>query len=116
VNDGDLDGLASTQQANLLAQGEKLLPRIDPDCNEIDLADTFLDFWPYRQRTVEMRLSSESKKWLKWDEKALALMEENIRYDLSHDGYRVIIKRISGVGEPCSTEMRWKLIVRPVRD
>ena len=69
--------------------------------------------WPHSQRTVELTLTTESTKWDRWDEDALALMEDNMRYDLGDDGYGVVITRLSGAGRPCTAEMRWRLIVRP---
>ncbi len=36
-----------------------------------------------------------------------------IRYDFGFENYYVVIKRLSGMGEPCATEMCWKLTVRP---
>jgi hypothetical protein len=94
-------------------RGAALLLRRDG--KRIDLSDTCMWFWRRSQRTVEMKLSSLSPKWERWDEKSLALMEENIRYDLGEDGFRVIIKRIAGAGQPCSTEMCWKLVIRVKR-
>lgn len=80
----------------------------------IDLADTIIRMsWPHSQRTVELALTTESTKWDRWDENALALMEDNIRHDLGHDGYGVVITRLSGMGRPCTAEMRWRLVVRP---
>ena len=106
-------GWPPRSKLSFYARGRKLFNRHDPwNPKEIDLSDTFISFWPHSQRTVEMRLSSLSRKWDTWDQKALALMEENIRYDLSDDGFRVTIKRLSGEGEPCSTEMCWKLVIR----
>lgn len=82
--------------------------------NGIDLADTIIRMnWPYSQRTVEITLTTESTKWNRWDEKALSLMEDNMRYDLGEDGYGIVITRLSGMGRPCTAEMRWKLVVRP---
>lgn len=82
------------------------------DEGRLDLSDTIMGYWPHAQRTVEMRLRTLSSKWQFWGEDELAVTEDNIRYDLGFDGYRVIIKRLSGEGEPCSTDMRWSLIVR----
>jgi hypothetical protein len=104
-------GWPPRSKLSVLSRNRSLLLRRDQ--GHIDLADTIMLKWPRSQRTVEFRLSTQSKKWDRWDKNALALMEENIRYDLAHDGYGVIIKRISGEGKVCSTEMRWKLIVRP---
>ncbi len=78
----------------------------------IDLADALMSKWPHNQRTVEMRLSTASKKWSNWDAPTLALMEENIRYALTHDGYRVRVERLSGEDQECSTDMRWRLTIR----
>ena len=97
----------------IYSRGEELPLSYDPP-GVIDLSDTIMSFWPHWQRTVELRLSTVSPKWKRWDERTLALMEENIRYDLGHDALRVVIKRMSGQGRPCSVQMCWKLIVRPV--
>lgn len=72
--------------------------------------------WPMAQRTVEMRLRATELEdgWLDWEGQTLERAEENIRHDLSHDGYRVLIERIAGEFAPCDVDMIWKLVVRPV--
>lgn len=83
-----------------------------PGLKNLDLSDELMLRWPHGQRTIEMRLSTQSTRWHFWDEDALALIEDNIRYDLGDDGYRVIIKRLSGMDQECSIDMCWKLIIR----
>lgn len=68
---------------------------------------------PHRQRTVEMRLATDSARWAFWTEENVAKIEDNIRYDLEHDGYRVQIERIMPIDEPCSTDMIWQLLIKP---
>jgi hypothetical protein len=95
----------------LYARGEKLVPYVEQ--GRVDLSDTVLTkAWPHRQRTVEMRLSTRSTRWKVWDEEAVSNVEAYIRYDFGFESYYVIIKRLSGMGEPCTTEMCWKLTVR----
>lgn len=103
-------GWPPRSKLHLYLRGKRLSNCFDD--GRIDLADTISGDFMLNQRTVEMRLSTQSTRWERWDERAIALMEDNIRYDIGFDGYRGVIKRLSGVGQLCSTEMRWKLIVR----
>ncbi len=59
-------------------------------------------------------MSSASKQpgWRSWDEANLARMEKLISYDITHDGYRVRIARLSAVGQPAVEEFRWLLNTR----
>lgn len=96
----------------LYSRGEKLAPYVEG--KRIDLTDTvFPNGWLHKQRTVEMRLSTRSTKWKVWDDEAISKVEAYIRYDFGFESYYVIIKRLSGAGEPCTTEMCWKLTARP---
>lgn len=79
---------------------------------QLDLSDTLMLHWPHAQRTVEMRLNTLSDEWAVWDERNLAKIESNVRYDLGYDAYRVTITRLSGQNEACSTDMIWKLVIR----
>lgn len=106
------DWFPPRSKLGLYARGEKLAPYVEQ--GRIDLADTVIpNSWPHRQRTVEMRLSTRSTRWKVWDEEALSKVEAHIRYDFGFESYSVVIKRLSGMGEPCTSEMRWKLTVRP---
>lgn len=106
------DWFPPRSKLGLYARGEKLVPYVEQ--GRIDLFDTTMPkWWPHRQRTVEMRLSTRSARWKVWDEEALSKVEAYIRYDFGFENYYVGIKRLSGTGKPCTTEMCWRLTVRP---
>src|SRR5687767_1355333 len=65
-----------------------------------DLSDGLMLNWNHASRTVYMGLSTESKRWPRWDEKAVSWVEEVIRYDLDFDGYGVSIRRLGRLGSP----------------
>ncbi|TXN26231.1 hypothetical protein [Methylobacterium sp. WL30] len=79
----------------------------------LDLSDTLMLQHDANQLTVEFGLVTESRRWLCWDEKNLAKIEDLIRYDLGFDGYAVTIRRCAAnIGMPCDEEFRWKLWIR----
>jgi hypothetical protein len=77
-----------------------------------DLADNLMMAWDHQQRTVTLGMVTSSKRWVRWDEDRLSRIEGLIADDLTHDGYRVSISRLSGRGLPCTEEARWKLVIR----
>lgn len=106
------DWFPPRSRIGLYARRKKLASYVEE--GRTDLADTVIpNNWPHRQRTVEMRLSTRSTRWKVWNEEALSKVEAYIRYDFGFDNYYVIIKRLSGMDESCTTEMCWKLTVRP---
>lgn len=58
---------------------------------------------------VRLGLSSESSIRRRWTADELLRQEENIRYDLTEDGYSVAINRIKGKGLLQREELLWEL-------
>ena len=102
------------------ARSRRDRPSLDEDTasftsrdRELDLVDyIFASDWPFDQRTFEIEIVSRSKRWISWNEKELGRVEEIIKADFNYDGYRVKILQISGMGEPCSTPMRWRVVAK----
>lgn len=94
-------------------RGQLLLESRD---SGLDLADSVVLGWKIGNvsRTLTLGLRTDSRRWNRWTEKAIAAIESRIRYDLNFDAYGVTIKRLSRRGAPASREFRWKLIIRPL--
>jgi len=83
----------------------------------LDLSDTLMLDWPHASRRVTLGMSSQSRAacWHAWTEENVANLEYVIRHDLTYDGYRLGLVRLTNVGIPCSDEFRWALrIVDPI--
>ncbi|PHK93472.1 hypothetical protein CR162_18545 [Pseudoroseomonas rhizosphaerae] len=93
-------------------RGERLV--ISSSDRLFDLSDELMGWNAPSPRKLTFGLSSLSTNatWRVWDEKALSLIEGLIRYDLTFDGYRVRIKRVSAPGSPCREEFRWSLDIK----
>lgn len=97
--------------------GNRFLESSDED---LDFADTLMQFWDEPFRAVTFGLSTVSKKW-RWTEENLRLIERLIKDDLEFDGYYVTTVRcMPAVGrhspdtsEPLSEiqEFRWVLFI-----
>jgi hypothetical protein len=83
---------------------------------KLDLADSLMLNHPYTSRLVCMSVSTESAKWDKWTEDKLQKIEDLIRYDITFDGYRVTIKRMTRMPRPqpfwCTKPFQWLLQIR----
>ena len=79
---------------------------------DLDLSDSLMANCTKESRTVYMGVSTDSVNWPTWDEGAIKIIEELINYDLSFDGYRVRLERLSKINCPCSEEFKWKLLIR----
>ena len=77
----------------------------------LDLYDTLILHWHKKQRTIYFGLSTKSTRWQRRDDVALQHIEDLIRYDLTFDGDKVRIKRVSKPGKKCTEEFLWKLVV-----
>lgn len=75
----------------------------------LDLADTIGPFFCQGVRSILLGLRSDSTVERRWTEERLDAQENNIRYDLSHDGFRVKLTRLKGHGLSCSEEAIWRL-------
>lgn len=75
----------------------------------LDLADTIGPFFYQGARRIVFGIRSDSSVERRWTEERLAAQENNIRYDLSHDGLYVKLTRLKGIGLPCSEEAIWRL-------
>lgn len=60
---------------------------------------------------VHLGMFSTAKDLGRWNEDVIVLCEENIRYDLSHDGYSVKISLVKGLDLKSSEEVIWRLEV-----
>ena len=81
--------------------------------NDLDLFDELFQLWDKASRTIYLGFSTNSKKWSNWDEKNLSTIEAVIRYDLTFDGNKLKMTRISlNAGANCSEEFVWKIIIR----
>jgi hypothetical protein len=79
-----------------------------------DLSDNLMGITASSRLKLTFGLTTQSTNpvWRIWDENALALIEGLIRYDLTFDGFRVTIKRISTPGSKCRDEFLWHLDIR----
>ncbi len=78
---------------------------------DFDLSDNLMRIWVDTPLTVFFRLATSSTKWIKWDEKALNVIEELIEYDLNFDAFDVGLTRMGKIGSPCAEEFEWRLNV-----
>jgi hypothetical protein len=78
---------------------------------DLDLADSLMLDWPHASRRVILGMSSQSRagRWSTWNEENVGRMEYIIRHDLTYDGYRFGLSRLTNVGIPCVEEFRWAL-------
>lgn len=67
----------------------------------------------YLQAEREKEWRAELRKG-RWTEEDLQRQEENIRYDLSEDGFIVQINRLKGLGLMRSEEALWELCIASV--
>jgi hypothetical protein len=70
--------------------------------------------------TVYMGVSSISQKWPAWNEERLRKIEDLVKEDLTHNGYKVKVERHTPAVNPrtkkkdraCSDEFVWKLTIK----
>jgi hypothetical protein len=74
-----------------------------------DLSDNVMHFFDGSPLTVLLSLSNGDKEY--WTDGYLKEIENLISYDLSFDGYSVVIKRLSEVSLSCDSAFYWKLLV-----
>lgn len=82
----------------------------------LDFGDTLMAPRGASKRKVTLGISTQSTKadWHTWNDRSLRLIEGLIRHDLTHDGYRVRIKRVSPLGLRCHQEFRWDLTIEEI--
>lgn len=85
----------------------------------LDLSDTIAPN-SFETKIVYMGVSSLSHKWPVWNEERLQAVENQIKYDLSFDGFRVKVERHTSAinpytrkkDRPCLDEFVWKLTIK----
>lgn len=79
---------------------------------KFDLTDNWARYSGY-SNFIRLGISSQSLRKINWTQEELSRQEDNIRYDLSEDGYQVEINRLKGIDLPCSEEALWELHIFP---
>lgn len=80
---------------------------------QFDLTDNWAHETQY-STFVRFGIVSQSLRKGRWTEEDLQRQEENIRYDLSEDGFIVQINRLKGLGLMRSEEALWELCIASV--
>jgi hypothetical protein len=86
----------------------------------LDLSDSIGPASVATPTIVYMGVSSISHKWPVWNEDRLQAIENQIKYDLSFDGYKVKVQRHTPAidpvtkkkDRPCADEFVWKLTIQ----
>lgn len=93
----------------LYGDGGRILVR---SCSKrFDLADAIGHHYAEDPLVLLFGIRSNSSSTHRWAAEALAVQENNIRYDLSEDGYDVEFVRLKGLGLACAEEALWQLVI-----
>lgn len=80
---------------------------------KLDLFDFLMLNWQAASRTICFGVTVDNAEYKTWDEKNVAEIENNIKYDLGFDDCYVAIQRLCPVGTlQCSSEFRLKLFIK----
>lgn len=92
---------------SLYADGGQVLVR--SRSIRFDLADAVGHFFGVGLFAFHFGIHSDSTVLRKWTKQKIAAQESNIRYDLTHDGFDVMLACLKAPGLACREDAIWRL-------
>lgn len=77
-----------------------------------DLTDGIMVFYNNMSRdlaSLKIGFTIGSKRWEEWNDFTLTAVEQFLIHDFAHDALDLDFDRVSGLGNPCSTEALWTM-------